>query len=98
MTLDPIPAAPLAPLPDSARPHVVIIGGGASGVLMAAHLLRAPQGQAQVTIIEGRPMLGCGIAYSTSDPDHLLNTHASSMSAFPDRPDHFRDWLAAEVA
>ena len=96
MTLDPIPAAPLAPLPDSARPHVVIIGGGASGVLMAAHLLRAPQGQAQVTIIEGRHMLGCGIAYSTSDPDHLLNTRASSMSAFPDRPDHFRDWLARQ--
>ena len=96
MILDPIPAAPLAPMADGAGPHVVIIGGGASGVLMAAHLLRDPQGQARVTIIEGRNMLGCGVAYSTSDPDHLLNTRASSMSAFPDQPDHFRDWLATQ--
>ncbi len=96
MTLDPIPTAPLAPVVDGAGPHVAIIGGGASGVLMAAHLLRDPQSQGRVTIIEGRNMLGCGIAYSTSDPDHLLNTRASSMSAFPDQPDHFRDWLAGQ--
>ena len=81
MTLDPILTAPSAPLADGPGPHVVVIGGGASGVLMAAHLLRDPQGQARVTIIEGRHMLGCGIAYSTDDPDHLLNTRAISMSA-----------------
>lgn len=94
MSIDPILTAPSAPLADGAGPHVVIIGGGASGVLMAAHLLRDPGGQAQVTIIEGRHMLGCGVAYSTDDPDHLLNTRAISMSAFPDQPGHFRDWLA----
>ena len=43
MILDPIPTTPLAPMADGAGPHVVIIGGGASGVLMAAHLLRDPQ-------------------------------------------------------
>lgn len=94
MNLHPVPTAPLAPMPEGAGPHVVVIGGGASGVLMAAHLLRDAPGRARVTIIEGRHMLGCGIAYSTDDPDHLLNTRASGMSAFPDRPDHFRDWLA----
>ncbi|MTE00215.1 NAD(P)-binding protein [Paracoccus sp. YIM 132242] len=96
MTLDPILTAPSAPLAHSDGPHVVVIGGGASGVLMAAHLLRDPHGQARVTIIEGRHMLGCGIAYSTDDPDHLLNTRAISMSAFPDQPGHFCDWLAAQ--
>ncbi|WP_347137787.1 FAD/NAD(P)-binding protein [Paracoccus sp. SSK6] len=96
MNLHPMPTAPLAPMPEGAGPHIVVIGGGASGVLMAAHLLRDDQGQARVTIIEGRHMLGCGIAYSTDDPDHLLNTRASGMSAFPDQPDHFRDWLAGQ--
>lgn len=76
-------------------PHVVIIGGGASGVLLAAHLLRDPDAPMRVTVIEGRHMLGCGVAYSTSDPGHLLNTRVANMSAFPDDPDHFRRWLAA---
>ena len=76
-------------------PHVVIIGGGASGALLAAHLLRDPATPLRVTVIEGRHMLGCGVAYSTSDPGHLLNTRVANMSAFPDDPDHFRRWLAA---
>ena len=96
MTFDPILTASSAPLAKGAGPHVLVVGGGASGVLMAAHLLRDPQGQAQVTILEGRHMLGCGIAYSTDDPDHLLNTRAISMSAFPDQPGHFCDWLAEQ--
>lgn len=93
MKIDPTPitAAPrIAQLP-----HVIIIGGGASGVLMAAHLLRYPAAQLRVTVIEGRHMLGCGVAYSTADPGHLLNTRVANMSAFPDDPDHFRRWLAA---
>ncbi|RJE89190.1 FAD/NAD(P)-binding protein [Paracoccus onubensis] len=76
--------------------HVLIIGGGASGVLMATHLLRLPSREVRVTIIERAELLGCGIAYGTDDPDHLLNTRASQMSAFPDQPDHFERWLAAE--
>src|SRR5690606_27114150 len=36
-----------------------------------------------------------GLAYSTPDPSHLLNTRVSSMSAFPDRPGHFAEWLSA---
>lgn len=75
------------------RPHVVIIGGGASGVLMAAHLLCLPPGDIHVTIIERAKLLGCGIAYGTDDPDHLLNTRVSQMSAFPDDPSHFERWL-----
>jgi uncharacterized NAD(P)/FAD-binding protein YdhS len=38
-------------------------------------------------------MLDCGAAYSTTYPDHLLNTRAHNMSAFADRPHHFLDWL-----
>lgn len=89
------PALPVHGAHAAHLPHVVIIGGGASGVLLAAHLLRARDAALRVTVIEGRHMLGCGVAYSTSDPGHLLNTRVGNMSAFPDDPDHFRRWLAA---
>lgn len=73
--------------------HVVIIGGGASGVLVAAHLLRQPSGSLEVTIVEPRDGIGEGLAYSTDDPTHLLNTRAGNMSAFDDDPQHFWRWL-----
>jgi uncharacterized NAD(P)/FAD-binding protein YdhS len=76
-------------------PHVVVIGGGASGVLMAAHLLSQRRCAFQVTVIEGRNALGRGLAYSTDDPHHLLNTRVHNMSAYPDDPHHFLDWLQA---
>lgn len=85
---------PAKPLHGGPR-HVVIVGGGASGVLMAIHLLDRRDADFRVTILEGRNMLGCGIAYSTQDPGHLLNTRVSNMSAFARDPDHFRRWLAA---
>ncbi|MFZ0098236.1 MAG: FAD/NAD(P)-binding protein [Gemmobacter sp.] len=82
------------------RPHVAIIGGGASGVLMALHLLTRTSGRpddaCRVTLLEGANSPGCGLAYSTSDPDHLLNTRVQNMSAFPDDPDHFQRWLATQ--
>lgn len=79
--------------PRTRGPHVLIIGGGASGVLMAAHLLAHPEHEFRVTIVEGRNQVGCGVAYSTQDPDHLLNTRAQNMSAFATQPNHFLDWL-----
>ena len=73
--------------------RIIIVGGGASGVLMAVHLLRhRPEGLI-VVLIEKRPDLGAGIAYATKHPDHLLNVRASNMSAFPDDPGHFSRWL-----
>jgi uncharacterized NAD(P)/FAD-binding protein YdhS len=74
--------------------HVLIIGGGASGALMATHLLHAVP-ETRITIVEKRAMLGCGVAYATDHPDHLLNTRVHNMSAFPDDPDHFLRWLKA---
>ncbi|RFB78610.1 FAD/NAD(P)-binding protein [Methylovirgula sp. 4M-Z18] len=70
--------------------HILVIGGGASGVLMAVHLLRRPH--VRVTLVERRVELGAGIAYGTSHPDHLLNVRAANMSAFPDDPQHFWRW------
>lgn len=78
-----------------ARSHILIVGGGASGALMAAHLLSQSDTGMEVTIVERGDLLGCGIAYATDDPDHLLNTRVSQMSAFPDEPEHFGRWLKA---
>ncbi|MCL7998942.1 FAD/NAD(P)-binding protein [Brucella sp. 21LCYQ03] len=70
----------------------IIIGGGASGVLMAAQLLkRSPE--THIRIFERSGNVGAGIAYSTQNPNHLLNVRASNMSAFADEPDHFLNWL-----
>jgi uncharacterized NAD(P)/FAD-binding protein YdhS len=78
----------------SDRRRVIIIGGGASGVLLACHLLRRPVNDLDVTLIEKRPDVGRGIAYYSANPDHLLNVRAANMSAFPDQPDHFWRWLS----
>ena len=74
--------------------HIIIVGGGASGVLLACHLLRDPNNAISVTLIEKRQAIGRGMAYSTAQPGHLLNVRAANMSAFADDPLHFCRWLA----
>src|SRR5580692_1928853 len=77
------------------RRHAIIVGGGASGVLLAYQLLRLGRSAFRVTLIEQRPEIGRGIAYHTGNPDHLLNVRAANMSALPQDPDHFWRWLSA---
>lgn len=77
------------------RLSVTIIGGGASGVLLAAHLLRDPQTDIRVTLLERRGQVGQGVAYSASQREHKVNVPARGMSAFADDPDHFWRWLQA---
>ncbi len=77
------------------RPTVAVIGAGFSGVMTALRLLEAPDGPC-VRLIERRPRFGLGAAYATTNPDHLLNVRAANMSAYPEHPDHFVDWLASE--
>ena len=77
--------------------HIAIIGGGASGTLLAANIRRyAQDGHAlRVTIIDPALETARGLAYSTRNPSHLLNVRASQISGFADEPDHFLRWLAA---
>src|SRR5258708_7321344 len=71
---------------------IAIIGGGVSGTLTALHLVR--QGTpARVILIDQRPGFGLGLAYSTPSLRHLLNVPAGKISALPDQPDHFLNWL-----
>lgn len=74
--------------------RVAIVGAGFSGTLLAINLLEQPD--VEVLLIErDRHRMGAGVAYSSTDASHLLNVRAGNMSAFPDRPDHFCEWLAA---
>lgn len=73
--------------------RIAIVGGGASGTVLAASLLRWLGPETQIVLIEKSKEIGRGLAFSTWDPSHLLNVRAGNMSAFPDRPDHFYEWL-----
>jgi len=79
----------------SAPRRAIIIGGGASGVLLAYQLLQKRGSDFCVTLVERRPDIGRGLAYHTGNPEHLLNVRAANMSALPDDPDHFWRWLSA---
>jgi uncharacterized NAD(P)/FAD-binding protein YdhS len=73
---------------------VIIVGGGATGVILAAHLLKSEMATLRVILVERRAAFGEGLAYSTQLPDHLLNVSDRGMSALAFDPTHFTRWLA----
>ncbi len=76
---------------------VAVIGSGFSGLLTALHLLEAYPA-IRVRVVEKAPQFGRGRAYASPNPDHVLNVRSANMSAFPERPRHFQDWLRANGA
>lgn len=72
---------------------IAIIGGGFSGVMTAVNLARLATRPLRVCLINSGHPAGRGVAYGTRRPEHLLNVAARNMSAFPDHPNHFLDWL-----
>lgn len=75
---------------------VVVIGAGAAGVAVAAHLLGGRSGP-RVVLVDPRRDDGRGVAYSTGDACHLLNVPSGKMSARDNDPDDFVRWLATHV-
>ena len=71
---------------------VAIIGGGFSGTILAAQLARRG---IESVLIEGAGLAAKGAAYSTTEPAHLLNLRAESMSAWPDNASDFAERFAA---
>ena len=80
-------------------PVVAIIGGGASGTLVAAQLLRRhhPAGL-RVVLIERGAEIGRGVAYSTPHDYHRLNVPIEQMGALPRDPRHFLRWASRRGA
>lgn len=73
--------------------RIAIVGGGYSGVMTAVNLARLGLRPPPITIINAHRPTGRGAAYGTRRMEHLLNVAARNMSAFPDQPDHFVNWL-----
>jgi uncharacterized NAD(P)/FAD-binding protein YdhS len=71
---------------------VAIIGGGFSGAVLAAQLLRRGDPACSVVVVEKTSSVGRGLAYGTECPSLLLNVRARNMSAFADDPTHFLRW------
>jgi len=46
-----------------------------------------------VHLVEPRPVPGPGLAYTARRPEYLLNVRSQFLSAFPEQPDHFQNWL-----
>ncbi len=73
---------------------VAIVGGGFSGAMVAVHLARmAGPSPLRVVLFEKGDRVGRGLAYGARSEAHLLNVPAGAMSALPDEPSHFLDWL-----
>jgi len=73
--------------------NIAIIGGGFTGTMAAVHLIKNAKMPVSIALINKGGQLAKGTAYSTTDRVHLLNVPARNMSAYPDEPGHFVNWL-----
>ncbi len=79
-------------------PCVTILGGGYAGAATAIKLLDAATRPLRIVIVEPRGELGRGAAYSTREAGHLMNGPAKLFSLYPERPEHFAQFLARFAA
>lgn len=73
--------------------RIAIIGGGFCGVLTAIHLLQDKNRYQQIHIINKGAVFTKGVAYAPHTAGLLLNVPNGRMSALPDVPDHYVQWL-----
>ena len=74
--------------------RITVIGGGASGTLLAINLLKYEgHSRLEINLVEKRSTIGRGVAFSTEQDVHLLNVPAAKMGAFADDVEHFHRWL-----
>ncbi|WP_164981343.1 FAD/NAD(P)-binding protein [Silvibacterium dinghuense] len=71
---------------------VAIIGGGFTGTMVLANLIRQAASASRpmhFVLIDRQPAPGDGVAYRAVDGRHVLNVPAGRMSAWPDLPEDF---------
>ena len=77
---------------------IVIVGGGFSGTVVAANLLRRPPvGPTRLVLIERAANVSRGVAYAHRSFPYLLNVPASRMSANSRAPAEFLDFAKRRI-
>ncbi len=63
--------------------------------MLAVQLAHLPGGPfaCDIHLVEPRPIAGPGLAYTARRPEYLLNVRSPQLSAFPENPGHFVEWL-----
>jgi uncharacterized NAD(P)/FAD-binding protein YdhS len=70
-----------------------IIGGGFTGTMTAVQVIDKSTEPCEIILINERETLNKGIAYNPYSDKHLLNVIAGKMSAYPDKSEHFLEWV-----
>lgn len=76
--------------------HIIIAGTGASGMLSAIELARQARGPLTLIMVEkNQGVRGGGLTFGmeTSGDEHRINIKTKYLSAFPEKPQDFLDWL-----
>ena len=77
-------------------PVISIVGGGFSGTMVLANIVRLAQKPLDIEWFDQDAIYGPGLAYSTVHMSHRLNVRAKHMEAFADEPEDFARWLGSE--
>lgn len=72
---------------------IVVVGGGASGTIVATQLLLQAETPLQLCCVEPGHRLGAGLAYGRCSDKHVLNVPANRISAMAGDAGHFLHWL-----
>jgi uncharacterized NAD(P)/FAD-binding protein YdhS len=72
---------------------IAIIGAGFSGTMILANLVKKTSEPCSIAFLDRSESFNRGIAYNPSSSAFLLNVATKRMSAFPEDPDHFLNWV-----
>ena len=77
---------------------IAIVGGGFSGTVVAANLLRRPPaGPTRIVLIERSADVGRGVAYAQRSFPYLLNVPTARMSASSLEPQQFLRFVQRRI-
>lgn len=78
------------------KPVIAIIGGGFCGAATLINLIRNATEPLKIILINKDKTLGKGVAFNSSNHNHLLNVRVSNMSPFVNEPLHFAEWISKQ--
>ena len=78
--------------------NIGILGGGFSGTMTAVNIIQQATESVSITIINEKETFNKGYTYNTYSKKHILNVITEKMSAYPDKPNDFLDWVLNQEA